>query len=154
MNHRHELGYAPALALTAALLSVAASSGGCTAVANAVNNADQLAQGCSEFPATISTVSLDSNTDAFVTAGANIVTLAGSMETSVFTSCANIATGLGVMDTWTAMSTLDEQTKEACSQASTAITAALNGAGDGGVSAQGECGLSVSGGECTVSAMA
>jgi hypothetical protein len=152
MNHRHKLGYASGLALVVGVLAVATASSGCSSVSNAVNNINGLASGCDEFPSTISTVTLDSNTEAFVTAGASVVSIAGTMETSVFTACANIATGLGVTDTWTAMSTLDKQTTEACTQASNAITAALNG--DGGVTAQGECGLSISGGECTVSASA
>jgi hypothetical protein len=150
MNHRNRLRGARGLVLASVTAVLALSNGGCTAVANAVNNVKGLTSGCSDFPSQIDELSLDSNTTAFLTAGAGVVTVAGTMEMSVFTACANIASGLGVTDTWTSMSTLDDQTQEACKQASTAITAVLNA----DASAQAACGLSISGGECQVSASA
>jgi hypothetical protein len=153
MNHRNELRGARGLVLVWVAGGLALSSGGCTAAAalnNAVNDVAGAASGCSEFPSSVDTLSLDSNTTAFLTAGASVVNLASSMEMSVYTACVNIASGLGVTDTWSSMSGLDNQTKEACNQASAAITAAL----DADASAQAACGLSISGGECQVSASA
>ena len=150
MNHRNRLRGARGLVLASAAAVLALSNGGCTAVSNAVNDVNGLTSGCSEFPSSVDTLSLDSNTTAFLTAGASVVDLASSMEMSVYTACANIASGLGVMDTWSSMSGLDDQTKEACRQASAAITAAL----DADAGAQAACGLSISGGQCQVSASA
>jgi len=150
MNHRNRLWGVRGLVLASVATVLALSNSGCTAVTNAVNNVKGLTGGCDEFPSSIDTLMLDSNTTAFLTAGASVVTLAGSMEMSVYTACGNIASGLGATDTWSSMSGLDNQTKEACNQASAAITAALGA--DAG--AQAACGLSISGGECQVSASA
>jgi hypothetical protein len=130
--------------------AVAAISSGCSSVSDAVNNVAGAAQGCNEFPASVASLQIDAKTKAFVTAAADLVNLASSMETSVYTSCKQIDTDLGVPDTWSAKSGLDAQTQEACDQANTKIQAILAAAHSASVT----CGLSVSGGQCTVDASA
>ena len=62
--------------------------------------------GCDEFSggaSSIASLSIDGDTKAFLTASANLVTVATSLETSVMNACIAIDTDLGVTDTWTAM---------------------------------------------------
>jgi hypothetical protein len=141
------LKYVPGLALVG---FVGAVSSGCSA-ANAINNAVQATQGCDEFTSGgVAGLQIDAKTKAFVQATADLVATAKSMETSVYNACKAIDTDLMVPDTWTKMNGLDAQVTEACTQANTKINAILAAA----KTAQVVCGLSVSGGECTVNASA
>jgi hypothetical protein len=148
MNRKRGSKFVP-VAVIAGAVGLLAMSNGCSAVSNAVG----AAQGCDEFQggaSSIASLSLDAKTTAFVSAAANLQTLATSMETAVYTSCKGIATDLGVTDSWSAMSGLDAQTTEACNQASTKVTSILTAAQSAGVVVT----LSVSGGECQVNASA
>jgi hypothetical protein len=143
------MGFVPAMALAGTVVAVALSNGGCSAVSTLA----QAAQGCDEFPSMVDTLSLNSDAQAFVQAGADLVTIAGTLEDSVLASCIGIDADLMVTDTWTAMGpasggTKDAELTEACKQASLAINTGLGAGG----SAQASCGLSISGGQCTVSA--
>jgi hypothetical protein len=145
------LKYVPGLLLGALVAAMALANGGCSAVATLA----QAAQGCDEFPGSVSTLMLGGDAQAFVQAGADVVATANSMETAVLNACVGIDGDLMVTDTWTAMGpamggTTDAEVTEACSQASMAITAILQG--DAG--AQAECSLSVTSGQCDVSATA
>ncbi len=149
MKNSKSFKYLPGFALAGCVVAMAATSGGCSAV----NTIEQAAQGCNEFPGTVGSLSIGGSAQAFVTAGADLVNIAATMEGSVLTACANIAKDLSVTDTWSAMGpdaggSLDAEVQEACSKASGAISAILNG--DAGASAQ--CGLSITGGQCTASA--
>jgi hypothetical protein len=122
----------------------ALSNGGCSAASTAL----QAAQGCDEFPSAASTLQLDANTQAFVQATADLISITGTLESSVYTACANMAKDLGVTDSWSAQPSLDAQMQAACTAAQTAIAALLSA--DGGAQAQAQCTLNFSGGECTV----
>jgi hypothetical protein len=151
MTNRIGLKYVPGLLLGASVVAVALASGGCSAV----TAIEQAAQGCNEFPGSVGTLMLGGDAQAFVQAGADVVTTANNMETAVLASCEGIDGDLQVTDTWTAMGptmggTTNAELTEACNQASLAITAILQG--DAG--AQAECSLSVTSGQCQVSATA
>ena len=140
--------FVPAAVIVGAV-GLLALSNGCSAVSDAVG----AAQGCDEFSggaSSVASLSIDAKTKAFVTAAADLQAISVSMEGAVYTSCKNIATDLGVTDTWSAMSGMDAQTTEACNQASTKISAILSAAQTAGVAVT----LSISGGECTVNASA
>ncbi len=145
--NKHKLRFVPALALVGV---VAVVSAGCSLAQEAATAA---VVGCNEFPSHIDTLNLSGDAQAFVQAGADLVQIAGTLEGDVTAACAGIATDLGVTDTWTAMGpsgggTADDEVQEACRQAQDAINAVLNGGG----SAQVSCGLSATGGQCTVDA--
>jgi hypothetical protein len=154
MTHRNGFKFLPGLVLAGAVGAMALGSGGCSAVSNAA----AAAQGCDEFNGGVSGVaslSIDANTKAFVTAAAQLQNVATTMEASVLNACIGIATDLGQMDTWSAMGpdgggSTDAETTEACNKAVAGINAALMAA----TTAQVTCGLTVSGGECQVNAMA
>jgi hypothetical protein len=144
MTNRKGFRYVPGVVLAASVAAMAVTSGGCSSTNSPLGNA-----GCSEFSggsSSIASLSIDAKTKAFVQAGADFVAVSTSMETAVFNACKGIDTDLGVMDTWSAMSGLDNQTMEACSQAQAKISAVLNAQ----ASAQASCTLAVSGGGCTV----
>jgi hypothetical protein len=143
--------YVSGLLLLGSVAAMAFANGGCSAVSTLV----AATQGCDEFPGSVSTLQLGGDAQAFVQAGADVVNLANTMEGAVLTACENIDGALMVSDTWTAMGpamggTTDKELTEACNQASLAISAILQG--DAG--AQVECSLSVSSGQCDVSATA
>lgn len=150
MTKRKGFKFVPGLAV-AGMLAVAALSNGCSA--NTVGGA---LQGCDEFNAGASAVAglqIDANTKAFVEAGADLVAISKNMETAVLNACIGIDTDLGVTDTWTAKAPQngaapDDELTEACTQASNKIHAILMA----GEQANVTCGLSVSGGQCTVDA--
>jgi hypothetical protein len=151
MNNRKGFRYVPGVVLAGAIAAVALANGGCSA-ANTLAGA---AQGCNEFPGSVASLQaqLDGNTQAFVSASADLKAVVDGIETAVLTSCMNIDKDLGVTDTWTAMAPMpgaapDAELTEACNKASAAISAVLMG--DAG--AQITCGLSISGGQCTVDA--
>ncbi len=112
--------------------------------------------GCDAFPNAVSTLSLDANTTAFVSASASLIDLVTNLQTMTLNACAGIARDLLVDDTWTAKGplnrgTADAEVSEACRQASRAITVALHPVvGDSGAESPIPCGVSVSGGGCTV----
>jgi len=151
MTKRKGFKFVPGLAV-AGMLAAAALSNGCSAASSAAG----ALQGCSEFSggaSAIAGLSIDANTKAFVQAGADLVTISTNMETAVLNACIGIDMDLGVTDTWTAKAPQngaapDDELKEACTQASTKIQAILMA----GEQANVTCGLSVSGGQCTVDA--
>jgi hypothetical protein len=147
MSNSKGFKYVSGLALGGVLVAAAIGSGGCSA-ANTIADA---AKGCDEFSGgaqSVASLSIDSDTKAFVTAASDIVNLAGNVETAVLNSCIAIDKDMGVTDTWSAKTTTDDKVTEACNQASAKITAVLNA----GASANITCGLSVTGGQCTVDA--
>ena len=144
MMNRKTFKYLPGFALAGSVIALAMGSGGCSAASTLVD----AAQGCNEFPSSVASLSIGGSTQAFVTASADVVNVAASMEASLLTACGNIAKDLGKTDTWTAKASTDDKVNEACAQASAAITATLSG--DAGAS--GQCGLSITGGQCTASA--
>ncbi len=147
MSNRKGFKYVSGIALAGVVLAAGLGSGGCSA-ANTIAGA---AQGCDELKAGASAVgslSIDADTKAFVTAGADLVSISANIEASVLAACKAIDTDLGVADTWSAKTSTDDQLSEACNQASTKINAILTA----GAAAQVTCNLSVSGGQCTVDA--
>jgi len=149
MNNRR-MRYVPGALLAVAVAVIAASSGGCSAASTIAG----AAQGCNEFSggaSSVASLSVDGDTKAFLTASANLVKVAGVIETGVLNACIAIDTDLGVADTWTAMkptdgSAPDVELTEACTQASTKINGILT------ANAQAECTLAVSAGHCEVDA--
>jgi hypothetical protein len=146
MKNRKSFQYVPGIVLAGSVAVMAVASG-----CSAVNQIEGAAQGCSQFPGSISSLSITGEAQAFVTAAADVVNEGQMLETSVLTACTGIDGDLMVTDTWTAMGpdggsggTLDAEVTEACTQAANAITAALSG--DAGASA--DCGLSITGGGC------
>jgi len=144
MTNRKGFKYVPGLLLAGSVAAAALTNGGCSA-------AQALAEGCDEFnggASSVASLSIDADTKAFVTAGADLVTVANNIETAVLNACVGIDTDLGVTDTWSAKTTTDDKVTEACTQASNKIQAILQA----GQQAQVTCGLSISGGQCTVDA--
>jgi hypothetical protein len=140
------LKFVPASLLAGAVFVGAVANGGCSST----NPADA---SCDEFSAggnAVASLQINGKVKAFVQAASDLQTIATKMETDVLAACIAIDTDLGVTDTWSAKSSKDDQLTEACNQASTKINAILQA----GVAAQVTCGLSMSGGECTVDAQA
>jgi hypothetical protein len=137
------------------LAAMALAAGGC----GGSSAAPEAAPTCDEFPDSVSALSLDADTTAFVRASADLVDLVTNLDASVLDACAGIATDLLVDDTWTAKGPLKQgsvaaEVTEACNQASRAISAALHPMVDAGSGGSSLCGLSVSGGACVVDASA
>lgn len=138
----------------AAIAATALGAGGCSGA----SPAPEAAPACAEFPGSVGALSLDADTTAFVDASADLLDLVTNLETTVLDACAGIARDLLVDDTWTAKGPLnrgsaDAEVTEACSQASGAVAAALHPAArDAGLKGPIPCGVSVSGGGCTVDA--
>ncbi len=131
------------------------STGGCSAASsleNAESNVSAALSGCDEFKggaASVAHLSIDGDAKAFVTASANLVTLANTAEKDVLAACIGIATDLHVADTWTAKAPSpgaapDAEVTEVCNQAANKITAILE------VDASAMCTFVVSGGHCVV----
>jgi len=113
------------------------------------SDAADAVSGCNELEAggtAVANLSIDAKFKAFVEAAADLKAVATTMKTEVKTSCANIATGLGEMDTWTAMGDTDNAVTTACTAASTKIKAILD------ANATAQATITVSGGQCTVAA--
>jgi hypothetical protein len=151
MRNSNVRSYVPALLIAGSLVTVAVSSGGCTAVGDAVSNVEQASSGCDEFNAgesSISKLSIDGDTRAFVTASANLVAVATSTEIEVLDACKAIDKDLKVPDTWSALApdagAPDAETQEACGAAAKKIDAILTADAGAG------CELVISGGHCTV----
>jgi hypothetical protein len=151
MNNRR-MRYLPGVLLAGGVVAIAASTGGCSAASNLV----EAAQGCDEFQggaSSVASLSIDGDTKAFLTAAANLVTVANTVETSVLNACIAIDTDLGVPDTWTALkptdgSAPDAELNEACNEASMKIGNVLH------ANASAQCSLAVTTGYCTVDASA
>jgi hypothetical protein len=151
MITRIAYGRASGCLIAVSVLGLSAASG-CSAADNAVNEAEGLTEGCSQFsagPSAVSSLSIDGDTKAFVEASANLVAIVDEGETSVLQACIGIDTDLGVTDTWSAKapasgSPPDAEVTEACNQAAAKIKAVLT------ANASAQCSLYVSGGECTV----
>ena len=104
---------------------------------------------CDEFSAggsALAGVSIDAKFKAFVTAAADLQAIATTMKTEVKTACANIATGLGETDSWTAQGDSDAAVSSACNAASAGIKAVMDA--NANVTAT----VIVSGGQCSVAA--
>ncbi len=151
MRNLHIRRHVPALVIAGALVGAALSSGGCSAAENAAQNIEQASSGCDEFSggaSSVASLSIDGDTKAFVTASANLVTIATSTETEVLNACKAINADLKVTDTWTAMAPAsgapDAECAEACKQAAGKIKAILTADAGAG------CELVISGGHCTV----
>ena len=151
MRNSNVRSYVPALLIAGSLVTVAVSNGGCTAVGDAVSNVEQASSGCAEFNAgesSISKLSIDGDTRAFVTASANLVAVATSTEIEVLDACKAIDKDLKVADTWSALAPdagpPDAETQEACGAAAKKIDAILSADAGAG------CELVISGGHCTV----
>ncbi|HLK40106.1 MAG TPA: hypothetical protein VKU41_25295 [Polyangiaceae bacterium] len=134
------------------MMAAAASNGGCSAAKNAISNAEGLASGCDEFKngaSSVSSLSIDGDTKAFVSASANLVAIVNTAEADVLNACIGICKDLGVADTWSAKAPSnhgapDDEVTEACTQAANKIHAVLS------ADAQLQCSLYISGGQCTV----
>lgn len=137
--------------VTGVVLGGLAATVGCTAADNAINNAEQLASGCNEFsggPSAVAGLSIDGDTKAFVVASANLVSIVDQGEKAVLDACIGIDHDLGVEDTWSAKAPSgggapDDEVTEACDRAAAKIKSVI-------ATAQAQCSLYVSGGECTV----
>jgi hypothetical protein len=148
--------YVPSLFIAGSAVIVGVSSGGCSAVNDAVSNVEQASSGCNEFnggESSIASLSVDGDTKAFLTASANLVAIVTSAETDVLNACKAIDSDLKVTDTWSAMApdggaAPDAELTEACKQAASKITAILHADGGAG------CQLDTFGGHCTVDAEA
>jgi len=141
----------PGLLIAGSLVAFATYSGGCSSVKDAVSNVEQASSGCDELSAgeaSISKLSIDGDTRAFVTASANLAAVATSTEIEVLNACKAIDKDLEVTDTWSKLATdggaPDAETSEACGAAAKKIKAILENDGGAG------CELVISGGHCTV----
>ncbi len=139
----------PAAFMVGSVIAVAMANGGCSAAGDAIKNVEQASEGCDEFSggeSSVASLSIDGDTKAFVSASANLVTIATKAETDILGACIAIDKDLGVADTWSAMASdggiSDAEVKEACSQASKKIDAVLT--------ASVSCELVISRGHCTV----
>lgn len=104
---------------------------------------------CDEFKGGASAVaglSIDGKFKAFVTAAADLQTVATTMRTEVKTACIGIATALSADDTWTAKGDTDDAVTAACAAASGKIDAVLK------ANANANATITVSGGQCSVDA--
>jgi hypothetical protein len=121
---------------------------------SAAKDAADLASGCDELnqgPTAVASLSIDAKLKAFVQATADLQVVAGEIKADVKTACVNMATSLGVADTWTALGDADgaihnDMGTGACDAASAKITAILN------ANANANATVIVSAGECTVNA--
>ncbi len=143
--------HVPGARFAGPIAAMALAGAGCSAASSVPDAAPT----CGEFPASVGALSLDPDTTVFVTAAASLLALVTNMETTVLDACVGIATDLLVDDTWTEKGPLNRGTAEAevmeaCAQASRAISAVLHPAKDAGTQSPTSCGLSVSGGGCTV----
>jgi len=99
MMHRKGLkAFVPGVVLAGAVGAMSLSSGGCSAVSNAV----QASQGCSGFTqatqasspqaaaSAIASLNLDATTTAFVSSAAAFVQIADNMQTAVYNACHDI----------------------------------------------------------------
>jgi hypothetical protein len=127
--------------------------GGGTGVGGAGGSIATPVVGCDEFTGGVTAVaslSIDAKAKAFVQAAADLQAVATSMSADVKTACANIATALGVTNTWASLSgnaaISNGQKTGACDQASAAMTAVLQA--NAGTSIV----VTVSGGQCSVNA--
>ena len=80
--NRNGLRYVPGLLVAGLVAAAALTTGGCSAVATLA----AAAQGCDEFPGSVSTLQLGGDAQAFVQAGADVVALAKCMECEVLTA--------------------------------------------------------------------
>jgi hypothetical protein len=113
------------------------------------SDAVDAASGCNEFEGGgVANLTIDAKFKAFVQASADLKVVATTMKTEVKTACANIATGLGEADTWTAKGDTDDAVTTACNAASAKITATLQ------ANASAQATITVSGGQCSVNANA
>src|SRR5258708_13711151 len=115
--------------IASSAIAIAVSSGGCSAAKNAVANIEGVASGCEEFnggASSVSSLSIDGDTKAFVVASANLVSVATTAEGDVLKACIAIDQDLGVTDTWSAKAPSkgapDDEVTEACHQAATKIS--------------------------------
>jgi hypothetical protein len=141
----------PALLVSGSLVGLALSNGGCSAVKDAASNIEQASSGCDELnegASSISKLSIDGDTKAFVTASANLVSVATSTELEVLDACKAIDKDLKCTDTWSSLApdagAPDAETQAACQAAADKIKAILTADGGAG------CQLVISGGHCTV----
>jgi len=149
MKHRYTYGV-PGVVLGAVVVAVA--GGGCSAVDNAASNVEGLASGCDEFSqgqSSISSLSVDGDTKAFVAASAYLSSFVSTAESDVLTACIAIDHDLSVTDTWSAMAPEagappDSEVTAACNAAATKIQAIIS------ANAQAGCSLVYSPAHCTV----
>ena len=152
MKHAHRS--LPGAIMAGAIVAIAMANGGCSAAsaANAaLTNAEQATSGCEEFDqgeSSVSGLSIDGDTKAFVTASVNLASVASQAEIAVLAACKQIDVDLGVHDTWSAMKgdggSSDGETAEACKQAADKIKVVLESDASAG------CALVVSRGYCVV----
>ena len=152
MNHAHK-SLAGAM-MAGSLVALAMSSGGCSAASaasGALSNVEQASSGCDEFDqgeSAITSLDIDGDTRAFVTASYNLVSVATTAEDAVLAACIAIDGDLKVTDTWSAMKSdggnSDAETAEACKQAAATIKGVLES------DAAASCSLVVSRGYCYV----
>jgi hypothetical protein len=130
-SYRRRLSSIPVLIAGAAV--VAGAGGGCSAVNSAASNIAGLASGCDEFnqgQSAITSLSIDDDTKAFVSASATLESFVNTAENDVLNACIAINKDLGVTDTWSAMAPEagappDSETTAACNAAAAKITAVL-----------------------------
>ena len=156
MNHAHRS--LPGAIMAGAIVAIAMGNGGCSAASAAgaaLNNVEGATSGCEEFDqgdSSIASLSIGGDTKAFVTASANLATIATDAEGKVLAACLAIDADLGVTDTWSAMKadggSIDLETGEACKQAGLKIKGVLTGDASAG------CELVISRGYCYVDATA
>jgi hypothetical protein len=103
------------------------------------------AQGCPEFHAgevLDANVKVDARVRTFVQASADLGGAATALKSAVKTACGDIASDLGVADTWTAKGDTDDAIKSACDAARGGIVAIMDAHRDANfalVVSRGEC---------------
>jgi len=120
----------------------------------AAKEATAAASGCDELNGgadAVAKLDIDVKLKAFVSATADLQTVATTIKADVKGACAGFATDLGVTDTWTALGDTDDAISNAmktgaCDQVSAKIDAILK------ANAMATATLTVSGGQCTVDA--
>ncbi len=118
------------------------------------SDAADLASGCDEINGGASAVAqldIDAKLKAFISATADLKTIADRIKVDVKAACIDMSTKLGATDTWTALGDGDDAISNAmktgaCDQANAKITAILS------ANSTANATLIVSGGQCTVDA--
>ncbi len=118
------------------------------------SDAADLASGCDELNGgaeAVAKLDVDAKLKTFITATADLKTIADRIKADVKTACVGMSTSLGLMDTWTALGDSDDAISNpnktgACDQASVKIQAIM------AANPSANATLIVSGGQCTVDA--
>jgi len=126
----------------------------CLIDCSAAKDAQDLASGCDELnqgPTAVASLNIDAKMKAFVQATADLQAAAIRIKADVKGACVDMATKLGVADTWTALGDTDDAISNpmgtgACDQVSAKVSGILS------ANASANATVVISGGQCTIDA--